>query len=186
MAERIREAFGGAPPDYKLLVDMTSHYQLKDAALCFFRGANIARRPEDCNALASASRFYLTLLGGMHLKTEVLLYRTTTGYKGDSIAAAFFPYKNGKSKILIDLSGVRDDKWNTRLGFKLKVYTGTGVAEIALAGTSPARGLYLIDDPGALTRRDASCERSSRFARLLLYGYTYEGFRNAATGVLST
>lgn len=186
VADRISVAFAGAPPAYKILSDMTAHYQLKDAALCFFRGANIARAPADCNALSSASRFYLTLLRVMHPRTEVLLYQTTTGYKGDSVAVAFFPGTNGKPKILIDLTHVRDDKWNTSLGFKLKAYSGDGVAEISLKGAEQATGIYLINDPGVLTRRDASCERPACFARLLLYGHDYQGFRNAATGVLST
>lgn len=186
VAERIRAAFDGAPPEYKLLADLNGHYVLKDQAMCFFTSEAIARRPEDCNALASASRFYMELLRAMHPNTEVLLYATTTGYKGDSVAAAFFPDKAGKPKILIDLSRVSDSRWNTGLGYKMKLYTGAGVAEVPLRQAERASGVYLIDDPGALARRDKSCERSACFARLLLYAYDHQGFRNAATGVLST
>ena len=46
--------------------------------------------------------------------------------------------------------------------------------------------MFLIDDPGELTRRDATCEQPACFARLLLSGYNFEGFRDAATRVLST
>lgn len=186
VTERIRAAFNGSPPEYKLLADLTGHFVLKDQAMCFFTSEAIARRPEDCNALTSASRFYMELLRTMHPKTEVLLYATTTGYKGDSIAAAFFPDKAGKLKILLDLSRVSDSRWNTSLGYKMKIYTGDGVAEVSLKNAEKASGIFLIDDPGALARRDKSCERSGCVARLILYAYDHQGFRNAATGVLST
>ncbi len=186
VTERIRAAFDGAPPAYKLLSDLGTHYRVKDHAMCFFTNESIARRPQDCNQVTNASRFFMTLLRTMHPKSEALFYETVTGYKGDSIAAAFFPDKHGKPKLLIDLSHVRDDKWNTSLGYKMKLYSGDGVAEIPLKGADQGGGLLLIDDPGALKRRDASCDRPGCVARLLIYGYDYEGFRNAATGVLST
>lgn len=185
-AARIQAAFSGSPPAYKLLNELTDHYQLQDGALCHFRGENIARETNACNTLQSASRFYLALLAAMHPRNEALLISNVTGHKGDPITAAFFPDKNGKPKILIDLSRVRGSLWDTRKGFRLKAYNGEGVAEIPLQGMEKSRGIFLIDDPGILSRRDARCARPACFARLLLYGYDHEGFRNATTGELST
>ena len=37
-----------------------------------------------------------------------------------------------------------------------------------------------------MSRRDATCEQPACFARLLIYGYNFEGFRTAATKELST
>ena len=113
---RIATAFGGAPPKTTQLAEMLWFYRPKNV-LCIWKPDNIAMEAKDCNELANAHPFFLTLLGAMHPKSEWLLYQSTTGYKGDNIAAAFFPGKNGKPKILIDLTGVNGARWNRSLGF---------------------------------------------------------------------
>ena len=182
---RIAAAFAGAPPKTKQLAEMLSFYRPKNV-LCVWKPDNIAMEAKDCNDLANAHPFYLALLGAMHPKAERLLYVITTGYKGDEVVVAFFPGKNGKPKILIDLTGVNGARWNRSLGYRLKVYSGQGVAEVSLKGAAQGSNILLIDDPGELTRRDATCEQPNCFARILLYGYNFEGFRNAATKELST
>ena len=74
---------------------------------------------KDCNELANAHPFFMDLLRAMHPKTERLIYESTTGYKGDNIAAAFFVAKNGKPKILIDLTGVNGARWNRSMPIPL-------------------------------------------------------------------
>ena len=182
---RIATTFGTAPPKTTHLAEMLWLFRPKNV-LCVWKPDNLAMDAKDCNELANAHPYYLALLAAMHPKTEQLLYQATTGYKGDHVAATFFLGKNGKPKILIDLTGVNGAIWNRKLGFKMKAWSGQGVAEVSLKGTEVGPGMFLIDDPGELTRRDATCAQKHCFARLLLSGYNFEGYRDAATRVLST
>ena len=170
-AQRIAAAFGGNPPKHDTLGDLRYLYQTKKGSLCDWRPSNVAADPKECNDLADASPLFLKLLARVHPKFETLYLREVTGNKGERVVFAFFVGTNDKPQILVDLSRASSLNWNTGKGFVLKAYSGDGLGEIALGKPIDGNAMFVVDDPGALPRRDRSCAVPACLARLLVYGY---------------
>ena len=167
-AKRIEAAFGGNPPKHDTLGELRFLYQPKKGSLCDWRPSNVVADPKECNDLASATPLFLSLLARVHPKSEILYLRQVTGNQGEPVIFAFFIGTNGKPQILIDLSRANSLKWDINKGFVLKAYSGDGLGAIALGKPVDGNAVFVVNDPGALPRRDRNCSAVACFARLLV------------------